>query len=114
MTAALAFCSEIEEPHAFPRVLPHRPTPRRNYTNYIAGWNPFQDIAGSDAIMLGNRLGNRDLEFACNLSHDPYYSKDNVLVKGTLSACGYKAPPRGGRLTKGTTFTVLTPSRPTA
>lgn len=53
----------------------------RNYPNYITRRNPIDFIARPNAILFRNRFWNGNLEFACDLSHNPYFNKDNFLVK---------------------------------
>jgi len=41
----------------------------RNHTNHVAAWLPVDLVAGADAVQFGNRLGNSDLVFGCDLRH---------------------------------------------
>src|SRR5688572_21319017 len=46
----------------------------------LAGSLELDLVAGLDAVLLGEPLGERQLELAGDLGHGPYFSKDKVLV----------------------------------
>lgn len=47
----------------------------------MAGRLELDLVAGLDAELLGDALGQRDLQFAGDFCHIPYFSKDDFLVK---------------------------------
>jgi len=50
-------------------------------TYRIARLDPLQIIARLNAKTVRNRLGDRYLQFGCDFTHNPYCTKDAVLVK---------------------------------
>ncbi len=81
VTDALAFARLIEEPKPVCRVEAAPAPPSGDDSDVGARRLPFDLVTGTNSVALGERLGDGDLELARDLRHDPYSSKDHVLVK---------------------------------
>jgi hypothetical protein len=54
--------------------------PLNDHADNLAGRLPLQVVAGTNLVLLGDRLRKRQLKLAGNFRHDPKYSKDSILV----------------------------------
>jgi hypothetical protein len=53
---------------------------RQLYADAVASGDPFQLVAGTDAVLIGDLLGHSELELAGYLWHNPYFIKDYILT----------------------------------
>jgi hypothetical protein len=58
-----------------------RLSPDQLHSNAVAGGNPFQFVAGADAILVGNLRRNRQLKFGCHLGIMLTSSRIESLLK---------------------------------
>jgi len=54
----------------------------RDDTHRIAGWDPIDFVARPDPELFRDRFGDRHLKLAGHSGHNPYSSKDSILVNG--------------------------------
>ena len=58
------------------------PPPRRYQVDHVAGRHELDVVPRLDAELICDALGKRDLELTGDLRHMPYFSKEQILVKG--------------------------------
>src|ERR1700676_3129589 len=82
----LPACGGIEDPEPLLSVESCRCHPRRHDPDDVPGRLPKDLVTGPDGELIGNGLGQRDLQLAGDLRHGPYSIKDRILVQATLAA----------------------------
>lgn len=60
----------------------------RNDPDRIPRGSPRDLASRMDAELFRDRLGHRDLKLACHLGHNPYSSKDGILVQRCSGVTG--------------------------
>jgi hypothetical protein len=56
------------------------PRPSYNDPYHLARRLPIKIVPRTNLVLLGNRLGKRQLKLARNFRHNDKYSKDSILV----------------------------------
>jgi uncharacterized RmlC-like cupin family protein len=72
----LALRGLIKKPQSLPHIVARVRAFAGNHPDHLARRRQVYSVTGTNAEAFGNRLGYRELKFAGDFGHRPYYSKE--------------------------------------